>query len=216
MLFKTLFSGSSGNCHYCNIDNYNILIDCGGDLSKLKRELLKLNIELKQINYCLITHYHSDHSKNIKYLKKAKIIFGKEVEKLPFKVDYFKTFHDTKFSYGYIINSNIAIITDTGKVNNEILDKCKNCKIIAIESNYNYDLLVISDIPFNLKQRILSNKGHLSNENCFDFLEKCNNEITILLHISKQRNTIEILENKYKNYDKKIYFGKSELLKIKE
>lgn len=61
MLFKTLFSGSGGNCSYLKAGNTEILIDAGGSTRRIECALKALDTSLSNISAVYITHEHSDH-----------------------------------------------------------------------------------------------------------------------------------------------------------
>ena len=68
--FCSLYSGSSGNCYYINIDGKRILLDIGKSLKKIKEALEGLNENIENIDAILITHEHSDHIQGLKMLCK--------------------------------------------------------------------------------------------------------------------------------------------------
>ena len=68
--FCSLYSGSSGNCYYVNIDGKKILLDMGKSLKKITDALEKINEKIEEIDAILITHEHSDHIQGLKMLCK--------------------------------------------------------------------------------------------------------------------------------------------------
>ena len=68
--FCSLYSGSSGNCYYINIDGNRILLDAGKSLKKIKEALERLDENIENIDAILITHEHSDHIQGLKMLCK--------------------------------------------------------------------------------------------------------------------------------------------------
>lgn len=68
--FCSLYSGSSGNCYYINIDGKRILLDIGKSLKKIKEALEGLDENIENIDAILITHEHSDHIQGLKMLCK--------------------------------------------------------------------------------------------------------------------------------------------------
>ncbi len=112
----------------------------------------------------------------------------------------FKTSHDCADGRGYVITdtdgiTKVAIATDTGFVSPEILNAITGCKLVYLESNHDIDMLKTGPYPYTLQQRILSNKGHLSNEACADTLRTLVNKGSthfVLAHLSKENNTPEL------------------------
>ena len=68
--FCSLYSGSSGNCYYINIDGNRILLDVGKSLKKIREALERLDENIENIDAILITHEHSDHIQGLKMLCK--------------------------------------------------------------------------------------------------------------------------------------------------
>lgn len=111
----------------------------------------------------------------------------------------FSTSHDSKESVGYIINTGderkITIATDIGYISDEVRDAINGCDLLFIESNHDVNMLKSGPYPYYLKRRILSDKGHLSNEACSKELPKfAKNGTTrfILAHLSGENNIPEL------------------------
>ena len=82
-----------------------------------------------------------------------------------------------------------------GKITTEISSYLLGCKSVVIESNHDVKMLKNGPYPFILKKRILSDKGHLSNDDCASFLPKlvdAGAEKIILAHLSHENNTPEL------------------------
>ena len=136
------------------------------------------------------------------------------------RVECFKTPHDSMASVGYIISPNneektpkaIGIATDIGHVSKEIVDAMCGCGIIYIESNHDLEMLKNSSYPAQLKQRIKSKQGHLSNKDCAEILPyfiKNGARKIILYHLSGENNTKElaVLESKKSILEAKLNVG---------
>lgn len=102
--------------------------------------------------------------------------------------------HDSKNIFGFLIkaeNENIGIITDTGIVPEKYFALLRKMNILFFESNHDIDMLLNSNRPWHLKQRILSPKGHLSNEECANLLSQIISNETkcvVLSHLSEECN----------------------------
>lgn len=84
-------------------------------------------------------------------------------------------YHDCQEGNSFIIHSKdekATILTDTGWVNTEMMKKMDGSDIYYLEANHNVEMLVNGTYPWQTKQRILSNRGHLSNENAGEILNK--------------------------------------------
>ena len=187
-----LASGSKGNCTYIETDNSKILLDCGISFKNLTEKLNLLQVNVKDINYILITHEHSDHIKGLEQLLKNvhpmvyidSKLFSYFEEKYP---KYYSSFHiiNNKFTleniqitpiclshdsisctgYAFVCNNRkFCYLTDLGFYNDNIIELIKNSTLAIIEANHDEKLLLKNpNYSLVLKHRILSNKGHLSN-----------------------------------------------------
>lgn len=112
-----------------------------------------------------------------------------------------KTSHDTDDSRGYVIssdNSSIVYITDTGYINKKYFDILSNKNLYIMESNHDVEMLSNGRYPFQLRQRILSDKGHLSNYDSSKYLSLFigdNTKCIMLAHLSEENNTEELAYN---------------------
>ena len=85
----------------------------------------------------------------------------------------FRTLHDAAEPYGYLIRSgkeSIAILTDTGYVTDDMIYNIADAEVLVLEANHDTELLRNGQYPYPLKQRILSDRGHLSNSQTADAL----------------------------------------------
>ena len=111
------------------------------------------------------------------------------------------TFHDALEPVGYILycgNNKISIITDTGWVNDKIKNEIKNSNLYFLESNHDLKMLREGSYPWELKKRIMSTHGHLSNDDAGMVLSDVlsgNNEIVVLAHLSQDNNLPELAYN---------------------
>ena len=112
----------------------------------------------------------------------------------------FKTSHDCADGRGYTVtgsdgNSRVAVATDTGIVTPEIMNAITGCNLVYIESNHHVNMLKNGPYYMDLKKRILSDKGHLSNDACAGVLKNLVNKGTtqfVLAHLSDKNNTPDI------------------------
>lgn len=84
-----------------------------------------------------------------------------------FEVHRFDTSHDAVSSCGFSIKTatgdTMAIATDLGMMTGEVLGHLSRARFVALEANYDRELLRMGRYPYYLKKRIESEKGHLSN-----------------------------------------------------
>ena len=103
--------------------------------------------------------------------------------------------HDAADNFGFVAKNRglrVATLMDFGCVTTLIKDKLRNCDAIVIESNHSIDMLKTCPIySWDLKQRIASRNGHLSNEDLSNFLTNDfdgSARDIILAHLSQRAN----------------------------
>ena len=86
------------------------------------------------------------------------------------EVSCFNTPHDAIQSCGYRIHTSddkyCAVCTDLGHVTPEVSQALDGCRLVLLEANYDENMLRTGGYPLYLKERILSDIGHLSNDMC--------------------------------------------------
>ena len=81
--------------------------------------------------------------------------------------------HDAADPVAYKIKNEektAAVVTDLGTYDENMIDKIKNLDVLLLEANHDVHMLQVGSYPYPLKQRILGEKGHLSNELSGQFL----------------------------------------------
>lgn len=97
-----------------------------------------------------------------------------------------------RFSYG---NKKVAVCTDLGLYNDYTIECLRGMDALLLEANHDVNMLQVGPYPYYLKQRILGNRGHLSNENSGRLLCNIlhdNLQHIILGHLSKENNLPEL------------------------
>ncbi len=111
------------------------------------------------------------------------------------EVGFFKTSHDALGSGGYTFTlpdgNKISLCTDLGVVTDEVRGALMGSQLIMLESNHDLKMLKSGPYPPELKMRIMSEKGHLSNISAAAelkaFLENGTNRF-VLAHLSQHNN----------------------------
>ena len=219
MTVSVLSSGSKGNTTFIQTNNTKILIDAGNTSKYILEKLNEINVDPTTIDAILITHTHIDHVKGLpvllkkinpcvyitqkmlkelEYLENYSIINTDKITIKDLDIDVIKTSHDTEESVGYIVNNDdksIVYITDTGYINQKYFNILSNRNVYIMESNHDIEMLNNSKYPFALRQRILSDKGHLSNYDSAKYISKfigSKTKYVLLVHLSEENNTKEL------------------------
>lgn len=220
MKIKTLSSGSKGNCSIVLCDNTNIIIDMGISYLTLKRSLEENSLSFSDFQGILITHCHKDHTNGLstlinktklnvyipeemydslkEYVPKSRCVFVDDNFTInDVSIELIHTSHDAPASVGYIIDYNersLVYVTDTGYINRKYLNRMINKNLYLIESNHDEVMLMDGPYPRFLKERVISDTGHLSNTTTSKYLKKIIGDKTqaiILAHLSETNNTPE-------------------------
>lgn len=220
MTVSIFASGSSGNCLLLSEGSTHLLIDAGISVRRIQSFLLQQDLCWSDIAGVLITHEHSDHIYGLDTLAKqektsiyaphtvANRLLGKfplletRLHVIPvgelfsigaLRVRAFHTNHDTDECVGYRVEgeNSFALATDTGCVTEKIRQGLLGAETVMIEANHDLTMLRDGPYPFPLKSRILSEQGHLSNEQCAALaaeLARAGTRQFILGHLSRENN----------------------------
>lgn len=231
MFFNVVASGSKGNATLVGNKKTLILIDMGVSLTTLKDGLNEINKDVKDIQAVFITHDHSDHIKGIKYIKDRKFYALKDtlednyffineddvIEIDTLTITPLLTSHDATNPCGYLIkdkDESLVYITDAGYISETVLNKCKNPTYLILESNHDIPMLLKSKRSYVLKSRIMSDEGHLCNEDSAiyaSYIIGNNTKELVLAHLSEECNTEEKALKAYNKVFKKMKISYSRL-----
>ena len=125
-----------------------------------------------------------------------------ECEVCGFKVSRFATSHDCKGSSGYTVQISedikVAVCTDLGKVTEQVFESLSGCNLVMLEANHDPVMLRLGPYPPELKLRIGSDEGHLSNAVSAELsarLFKNGTRRFVLAHLSEKNNTPDKAES---------------------
>lgn len=221
LTLSPLFSGSRGNCALAQAGDVNILLDAGYNYKQITARLADFNLTVADINAVVLTHEHSDHISALQYLSRGQSLrvyapsaicdvvmqrtYCSEVSAVKgsfeidgVAIDLYRCSHDSVDCVGYRFgfqNEKVASVTDTGRVDEALIDFLSPCKGILLESNHDVDMLNNGPYPYPLKRRILSDYGHLSNAQTAKVIARLkgsNVKSIALAHLSEQNNTKEL------------------------
>ena len=215
----SLASGSSGNALLVQYGSVAGLIDCGIGPNRLRQELLTLGLRLGDLSFVFITHEHIDHIRSIPALRKAGIpvvtgagtaqsmgLGAGEWVRIKhdtrfacggIEVTAVRTSHDAAESLGAVVqlgDLTAAVFTDMGEWDAVTVDAMSRADVIVVEANHNVEMLKRGPYPAHLKRRVLSDTGHLSNDDCGRLTEaaqaRSGKSATIYLaHLSETNNS---------------------------
>ncbi len=214
-------SGSTGNCSLLCAGGRRFLLDAGLSARAIKNALADAGHALSELDGIFITHEHTDHVSGLTQLCKsvplavyapgtvashlrwsqpgvdACIRVLQPEEPLSFggvTVTAFPTPHDTDQSVGYRFEAEgrvFAFATDTGCVTDTMRRYLRGADMALIEANHDRIMLQQGPYPVFLKRRVLSERGHLSNDDCARLageLARSGCRKLILGHLSRQNN----------------------------
>src|SRR5688572_6128470 len=110
----------------------------------------------------------------------------------------FSTPHDSVDPLGFALRAGscrVCILSDIGFLPESVRNRLRNCDLLVIESNHDLEMLRTGPYPWSLKQRVMSNYGHLSNEALAYFLNEHVDGLQrkiMLTHLSRQNNHPQI------------------------
>jgi len=150
-----------------------------------------------QKSYCVTEKLYSSR----KFIEK-----GQSVQVGDFKITAFSVSHDSTDSVGYTVEykeKRFTFATDLGYVGEEVASHLVQADYLVLEANYDEQMLEQGSYPVYLKNRIIAQTGHLSNEQAGRFLAANYNERTqhiFLCHLSKENNLPEVAYTTIQNH----------------
>jgi len=218
-----LGSGSSGNATLVSDGETNVLVDVGLSGRETVRRLRECGMEPDRIAAIVISHEHGDHCRGlVPFVKSLEVpvfitsdalaasgisLEARRVERIqagvPFDINgiLFTPFdipHDAADPIALTIERRgvkAGIVVDLGYISNLVVERLRGCDCIVLESNHDLQMLRVGPYPWALKQRVMSRRGHLSNETVARYLA---NEFdgrarhVVLAHLSQKNNLPEL------------------------
>lgn len=217
-----LFSGSRGNSYYIGTASEGVLIDAGRSCRQIENAMEANGLKMQNVGAVFVTHEHTDHcsalrvlasrynfdvyasSGTLQALKNSNkiaentnaVLIENKIAIGNMLVQRIDTPHDAAESCCYRVTASdgksALIATDMGIMLPQVRTAAQSSDFVVLESNHDIDMLKNGEYPYYLKQRILSNKGHLSNIACAHELASLvqNGTLRLMLgHLSEQNNT---------------------------
>ena len=212
MRLSVLASGSSGNATYIESGDRGILIDAGLSCRRIKVLLARVGRNLSHVEAVLLTHGHSDHTSGIKSLLRERslsvyaapgvwarpggtVAEPNEVFKSgDIEAAFFSVPHDTP-TYGVRVSNGesvVALATDIGEMTPEALRWMRGADAVVLEANHDEEWLRLGPYSADLKRRVASPLGHLSNHQAAQAavdLASHGLKDLVLAHLSEKNNS---------------------------
>ncbi len=218
-----LGSGSTGNSTLVSSGDTHVLVDVGLSGKETVRRLQECGVKPDQVSAIVISHEHGDHcrgvapfAKNLNipvfmsqpaFLASGMTLDAKKLVPIqsgqPFEVFgiHFTPFsvpHDAADPMGLLIEkegAKAAIALDLGYISNLVAERLRACDLIILESNHDLSMLKVGPYPWSLKQRVMSRRGHLSNDSVAEYLADAFDgkaRHLLLAHLSQKNNIPEL------------------------
>jgi phosphoribosyl 1,2-cyclic phosphodiesterase len=195
---------------------------------EVTKRLAAIGEDVKLLDAILVTHEHSDHTCGLGALSRAShrpipiylthgtskyIDWGENVPVLEafqaghgfsigdFDISSFTIPHDAMDPVGYTIASQgikFGIATDLGYIPDSLRFHLRQTDLLVLESNHDLEMLRVGPYPWSVKQRVMSRRGHLSNEVAAGFIQNdldTRVSTVVLGHISEHNNHPELVRN---------------------
>ena len=219
-----LASGSSGNSIYIQEGGTRILVDAGLSGAEIQRRLGQIGVLPSSLSALLVTHEHTDHSRGIGVLARRfglpiwgtgetlcaieSLLRGKErldpiendfgfvIEDLAFQA--FSLSHDAADPVHFVVegrDAKLGMATDLGFITHLVRQRLTGTDMVVLEANHDEEMLMTGTYPWDLKQRVRSRIGHLSNTQSAEalvYLARRGLQGAILAHLSQENNTPEL------------------------
>lgn len=223
MRVSVLASGSSGNATFVQIGETKLLVDAGISARRIRAGLAGIGVAVEEISGVLITHEHRDHIGGLATLakkyalpvyarpetfrgmalgqalpEKCRVAIGDRFGVGGLRVEAFNIPHDAADPVGFSIYGErikCTVATDLGFVTSSVQKALDDSDVLVLEANHDVDLLKGGSYPRHLKQRIMSNRGHLSNYDAAWALVRMKKRAhtkVFLAHLSEQNNRPEV------------------------
>jgi phosphoribosyl 1,2-cyclic phosphodiesterase len=222
LYITSLNSGSNGNCYFVGDGQDAVLIDAGISCRETEKRMSRLGLSMKDVRALFITHEHSDHIRGVEGISKKhnlpvyiteatlkqsrlgiqkSLVYGffayEPIQIGKLRVSAFPKLHDAIDPHSFIIEGHgttIGVFTDIGEACEHVTRNFASCDAAFLEANYDEYMLENGRYPVFLKNRIKSDKGHLSNDQALELLlahRSANLRHIFLSHLSKDNNSPE-------------------------
>jgi phosphoribosyl 1,2-cyclic phosphodiesterase len=217
----SLGSGSKGNATLVQIGEQLILIDCGFSAKQIATRMARLDVAPGDITALLVTHEHSDHVRGVEVLAHRYNIpvYGSHgtLKAMGYslaarRIDSHCNFtigtltvtpvavpHDAREPTQFVLHAQgtrIGVLSDLGHVTPHVIHHYRDCDLLMMEANHDFQMLQSGRYPPHLKRRVGGQLGHLSNRQAVELLAAVGHagQRVIIGHVSEQNNSQASLE----------------------
>ena len=224
MRFASLGSGSEGNALLVCTGKTQLLLDCGFGLKDTVLRLARLGVHPEQLNGIVVTHEHGDHIGGVARLARKynlpvwlsygtlrnqpkafsgisnlhEIAANQLFSIADIEIQAYPVPHDAAEPVQFVFGDGakrLGVLTDAGCGTPHIEAMLSGCQALVLECNHDSAMLMNSDYPYSLKQRVDGRYGHLSNRESAALLAKldvsCLQHL-VAAHLSSTNNTPEL------------------------
>ena len=193
--FASLGSGSKGNATLIDNGSTCVVIDLGFTIKETVRRLSRLGLMPQDVDAILVTHEHADHIHGVAGFARK---FGTPVYLTP------GTYQHKKMGELPVLNKinchspfevaneiTVGVLTDLGHITPHVRETYRECDALLLECNHDVVMLQDGPYPYQLKQRVGGDYGHLNNVQAAELLEALNLERLrhlVISHISGKNN----------------------------
>ena len=182
-------------------------------------------MDYRDLDAVVVSHEHSDHVKGLEVLARktavkayatqltasaltwkrsapefATIEAGRGFSIGNLEIETFTVSHDAIDPVGFCIRQNgckLSIVTDLGYMTDSVRYHLDNSDLLVLESNHDLEMLKSGPYPWQVKQRVMSRDGHLSNTAAAEYLARDwdrKSRSVVLAHLSGNNNHPAIAE----------------------
>lgn len=223
--FAALGSGSRGNALLVESGDTLIMVDCGLPRREIERRLAELGRTGADVSAVLVTHEHGDHRRGLGPFSRRYPVpvwmtpgTASALETIGSRqalnchrafavgtitVEPFPVPHDAREPCQFVFAAGgrrLGVLTDSGHVTPHMTERLACADALALEFNHDPGALEASAYPDQLKARVASRFGHLSNAQSVELLgrlERARLQWVAGLHLSENTNSPELVRASY-------------------
>lgn len=219
--FALLASGSGGNVTLVEHGGTQLIIDAGLSARRTRARAAQVGADLSTLTGIILSHEHGDHIAGAGplarhfgapvYASRGTLAagaprLGRLGDVRPFEVGEafrvgsvivhpFRTPHDVADGCAFVFEAGgvrLGWCMDLGSVTTLVREKLRDCDALILEFNHDERLVREGTRPWPVKQRVLGDHGHLSNEAAAALLADVEHpglQEIVVAHISRDHNT---------------------------